>query len=71
MIGSAFEKCTACSDIVADAYRERGFDFLMEAFNGGTFLEELTGLAQMHREAEAALEGVDLFDEAVDEEDDF
>jgi hypothetical protein len=45
---------------------------LLEAFNGGAFLEELTGLAQMHREAEAALEGLDLFDEPVEEgEEDF
>jgi len=51
------------------AYNERGFGFLLDAFNGGSFLEELTGLAQMHREAEAALEGINLFDFDEDEED--
>jgi hypothetical protein len=39
---------------------------LLIAFNKGTFLEELTGLAQMHREAEAELEGLDLFDEPME-----
>mmetsp|Transcript_37995 Transcript_37995/g.119675 ORF Transcript_37995/g.119675 Transcript_37995/m.119675 type:complete len:280 (+) Transcript_37995:519-1358(+) len=67
MLGRAFGKCTACSATVTDAYAARGFDFLLDAFNGGDYLEELTGLAQMHREAEAALEDVGFFEDEEDE----
>ena len=35
MLGRAFGKCTACSATVTDAYAARGFDFLLDAFNGG------------------------------------
>lgn len=47
---SSFSKCTACSDIVLNNYRSRGFDFLYEAFNLPSYLEDLTGLTQMHQE---------------------
>lgn len=63
MIGHAFDKCTACSPTVMGAFRERGFSFLLTAFNQATYLEDLTGLTQMHAETEAALEDVGLFDE--------
>lgn len=68
MIGQAFDKCTACSSTVLDAFRERGFSFLHEAFNRATYLEDLTGLTQMHAETEAALEDISLLDD--DAEDD-
>jgi len=67
MTGRAFDKCTACSSTVLAAFRERGFTFLLEAFNRATYLEDLTGLTQMHAETEAALEDVTLFDD--DDED--
>ena len=35
-------------------YKTRGFDFLLEAFNNPTYLEDLTGLSQLHAETEAA-----------------
>ena len=42
-----------------------GFDgFLLPAFNRATYLEDLTGLTQMHQETEAALEDVDVFGES-------
>ena len=68
MVGAAFDKCTACSETVLRAFQERGFAFLLEAFNRATFLEDLTGLTAMHAETEAALEEVGLFDDD-DEED--
>ncbi|KAJ2437037.1 Autophagy protein 7, partial [Coemansia sp. RSA 2424] len=33
IVGHAYDRCTACSDIVLDAYRQHGFDFLLRAFN--------------------------------------
>ena len=68
MVGRAFDKCTACSATVLDAYGAGGFDFLLSAFNRATYLEDMTGLTQMHAETEAALEDVDVFDES-DEDD--
>ena len=47
---------------------ERGLDFLMTAFNRATYLEDLTGLTQMHAETEAALEDCVGFS---DDEEDF
>jgi ubiquitin-like modifier-activating enzyme ATG7 len=65
MTGRAFDKCTACSATVLEAYADGGFDgFLLPAFNRATYLEDLTGLTQMHRETEAALEDVDVFGES-------
>ena len=61
--GAAFGRCTACSDTVVDGYREGGYRFLLQAFNGGSYLEDLTGLTELHKEAEAALESVDFFDD--------
>ena len=68
MLGRAFERCTACSRTVVDAFEERGLDFLMTAFNRATYLEDLTGLTQMHAETEAALEDCVGFS---DDEEDF
>ncbi|XP_013397719.1 ubiquitin-like modifier-activating enzyme ATG7 [Lingula anatina] len=46
----AFEKCTACSNIVIEHYRKEGFGFLLSAFNQPSYLEDLTGLTQLHQE---------------------
>ncbi|XP_061186447.1 ubiquitin-like modifier-activating enzyme ATG7 [Saccostrea echinata] len=46
----AFDKCTACSKTVIQQYRKDGFDFLRRAFNDPSYLEDLTGLTQMHQE---------------------
>mmetsp|Transcript_32039 Transcript_32039/g.70119 ORF Transcript_32039/g.70119 Transcript_32039/m.70119 type:complete len:191 (+) Transcript_32039:925-1497(+) len=69
MVGRAFDKCTACSAAVLSAHEAQGFDFLLSAFNRAAYLEELTGLSQMHREAEAALESLEFFgDDEADED---
>lgn len=50
----AFDKCTACSRMVVQQYESSGFDFLLKAFNEPHFLEDLTGLTQMHQETAEA-----------------
>ena len=70
MVGVRFDRCTACSQTVLAEYATSGFDFLLQAFNRATYLEDLTGLTQMHKETEAALENCDLFDEEDDDLDD-
>ncbi|KAJ4461075.1 putative autophagy-related protein 7 [Paratrimastix pyriformis] len=47
-----YPMCTACSEVVKQQYRERGFSFLLEAFNDPASLEELTGLGEMQRKME-------------------
>lgn len=47
-----FEQCIACSDVVVKQYREEGIEFLLKVFNSGKYLEELTGLSELHLAAE-------------------
>ena len=35
---------------VCNKYLEEGFDFLLNAFNSPSYLEDLTGLSQLHAE---------------------
>ncbi|KAI5631003.1 thiF family domain-containing protein [Phthorimaea operculella] len=47
-----FKQCIACSENVIKLYREEGIEFLLKVFNSGTYLEEVTGLAELHLAAE-------------------
>lgn len=49
-------------------YRSEGFDFLLKAFNDAKHLEVVTGLDILQAESEAALDGIEDWDE--NEEDD-
>lgn len=44
----AFERCIACSSTVVDKYKEEGFEFLLKVFNEPDYLEDLTGLTELH-----------------------
>jgi ubiquitin-like modifier-activating enzyme ATG7 len=35
---------------VIEAYNKEGFEFLLKAFNDSNYIEELTGLKQLHNE---------------------
>ncbi|XP_078728562.1 ubiquitin-like modifier-activating enzyme ATG7 [Lampetra fluviatilis] len=51
----AFDKCTACSATVLEHYEREGFAFLRQVFDSShSFLEDLTGLTQLHQETQAA-----------------
>ncbi|KAH9309940.1 hypothetical protein KI387_037851 [Taxus chinensis] len=45
--GRAFNRCTACSERVVSEYRERGVDFVLQAINQPSYLEDLTGLTTL------------------------
>jgi ubiquitin-like modifier-activating enzyme ATG7 len=45
--GSAYDKCTACSVHIMDAYREKGHEFVLGALANPGLLEVLTGLEEM------------------------
>uniref|UniRef100_UPI00358FF9E5 ubiquitin-like modifier-activating enzyme ATG7 isoform X1 n=1 Tax=Myxine glutinosa TaxID=7769 RepID=UPI00358FF9E5 len=51
----AFDKCTACSPVVLEEYERNGFAFLHRVFDSPhTYLEDLTGLTQLHQETQTA-----------------
>jgi len=67
IVGSAYDRCTGCSETVLREYETQGFAMLLRAFNETGFLESLTGLDKLHAEGEQALEAVD-WEEAEDED---
>ncbi|KAJ2490670.1 Autophagy protein 7 [Coemansia sp. RSA 2050] len=40
IVGQAYDRCTACSDVILDAYRQHGFDFLLRVFNNALVHED-------------------------------
>lgn len=66
--GQAFACCVACSARAVHGYRQGGFAFCLRAFREPDFLEEFSGLRELQRGAEAALEAWEGDEE--DEDDD-
>ncbi|KAJ3078443.1 Autophagy protein 7 [Quaeritorhiza haematococci] len=65
IVGQAYDRCTACSPAVLDKYSESGFEFLLQAFNSPSYLEEVAGLTElMEGTDDAALD----WDEEEDED---
>lgn len=67
LVGHSSNSCTACCSIVVSEYRRRGMDFVLEAINHPTYLEDLTGLTELMKSANSF--EVD-WDDDVDNEDD-
>lgn len=63
LLGYSSKSCTACSDAVVSEYRRRGMDFILQAINQPTYLEDLTGLTEL-------MKSVNLFSLDWDEDDD-
>ena len=51
-VSIAFDKCTACSETIIRSYETEGLQFLTKAFNEPHYLEDLTGLTQLHADTE-------------------
>lgn len=68
--GQAYALCTGCSPAVVGAYEREGWAMLAQAFEEAKFLERLTGLDEMVREGERAMEAM-LEGEGESGEDDF
>ncbi|KAJ3141974.1 Autophagy protein 7 [Physocladia obscura] len=64
--GHAYDKCTACSKAIVDAYKNDGFKFVHKVLADPKYLEDLTGLTKLHNETEAA--DVDWDEEEEQEE---
>eukprot|EP00941_MAST-03F_sp_MAST-3F-sp1_P000898 g898.t1 len=63
-VAKCFDRCIACSSSVVSAYNE---DLVVNACNDSKYLERLTGLDELQRQAEAALDEIDAFDDSEDE----
>ncbi|KAF9610702.1 hypothetical protein IFM89_024141 [Coptis chinensis] len=53
LLGHASSSCTACCSTVVSEYRKRGMDFVLQAINHPTYLEDLTGLTELMKSASA------------------
>ncbi|ERN17575.1 ubiquitin-like modifier-activating enzyme atg7 isoform X1 [Amborella trichopoda] len=47
LVGSSFNRCTACSNLVVSEYRRRELEFVIQALNHPNYLEDLTGLTEL------------------------
>ncbi|CAM6122251.1 unnamed protein product [Calypogeia fissa] len=52
VVGSAFDKCTACSSTVVHEFQQHGMEFVLQVLNRPNYLEDLTGLTEMMAETE-------------------
>ncbi len=45
--GKSYDRCSACSPAVLDAYQKNGWDFVEKVLNEKGYVEELSGLAEV------------------------
>jgi ubiquitin-like modifier-activating enzyme ATG7 len=55
LTGHAFPLCPACSSVVVEEYNTARSDFILRVLQESNYLEELTGLKELHEEAEAVI----------------
>ena len=54
ILGKSYDCCSACSDRILEAYRTDGWNFVQKALNEKGYVEELSGLKEVQRAADAA-----------------
>lgn len=59
--------CSACSSGILDAYRKDGFEFVKRALNEAGYVEEVSGLKELYRQAEEH-EGMEAWEVEEDED---
>ncbi|KAG7899002.1 hypothetical protein KL935_004010 [Ogataea polymorpha] len=57
-----FRYCSACSVSVVQEFKSRGWEFVKQALENPKYLEQLTGLTQVHQQAEEAELNFDISD---------
>lgn len=69
--GQSYPQCSACSNPIVSAYKQEGWEFVKKALGSRDYVAELSGLAEVQRQAEAATADVEWSeeDEDVGEED--
>jgi ubiquitin-like modifier-activating enzyme ATG7 len=68
--GQSYDCCSACSPKIVDAYKSGGWEFIKRALTEKDYITELSGLAQVQRDAEAAAVDWDSEPELEGEEQD-
>ncbi|RDW58064.1 hypothetical protein BP6252_13475 [Coleophoma cylindrospora] len=66
--GQSYDCCSACSSKVVEAYKTGGWDFIKRALTEKDYVTELSGLAEVQRQAEAAADDVEWDSEDAGEE---
>jgi ubiquitin-like modifier-activating enzyme ATG7 len=66
--GKPYDCCSACSDRVTERYKKDGWEFVKRVLNEKGYVEEVSGLAEVQRQAEKAEEDVDWDEEEGDGE---
>ncbi|KAK4613853.1 Ubiquitin-like modifier-activating enzyme atg7 [Fulvia fulva] len=67
--GQPYDCCAACSPKVLEAYERDGWSFLKHALNDKGYVEEISGLAEVQRQAEAAAQAMEAQEDDWPEED--
>ncbi|XVF25658.1 hypothetical protein REPUB_Repub13aG0232400 [Reevesia pubescens] len=68
LVGHSSNSCTACCSTVVSEYRKRGMQFILQAINHPTYLEDLTGLTELMKSANSfQLDWDDEIEDADDE----
>ncbi|KAK3301260.1 uncharacterized protein B0H64DRAFT_383069 [Chaetomium fimeti] len=52
--GRSYPQCSACSQSIVSAYKSEGWGFVKKALSDRNYVAELSGLAEVQRQAEAA-----------------
>lgn len=66
--GKPYDCCSACSDKILDLYQLDSWDFVQRALNEKGWVEEVSGLAEVQRKADAAADQLEWDDEGEIEE---
>ncbi|CAR30042.1 Atg7p [Lachancea thermotolerans CBS 6340] len=65
---TAYEHCSACSSIIVEEFKSRGWDFVRDALNDYKTVEDLCGLSEVQLKAEEVMN--DVLDEWDDDGED-
>ncbi|KAH7420136.1 autophagy-related protein-like protein 7 [Cadophora sp. MPI-SDFR-AT-0126] len=57
--GQSYDCCSACSPKIVDEYNRSGWEFIKRALTEKDYITELSGLAEVQRQAEAAAGDID------------
>ncbi|KIX03807.1 E1-like protein-activating enzyme Gsa7p/Apg7p [Rhinocladiella mackenziei CBS 650.93] len=68
--GKAYDCCSACSEKVLTAYQADEWDFVQKALNEKDYVEELSGLKEVQRVAEAAAADIEFSEDETAEDED-
>ncbi|TIB02104.1 hypothetical protein E3P96_02235 [Wallemia ichthyophaga] len=64
--GMAFDRCTACSDVIQDAYHTQGMEMISRAINDSDYLVNISGLSDLYKASEDAIKDI-----TIESEDEF